>query len=98
VRRLEQLGRQGVIELSLIVGTYSLPALLLNSFDPDLPPDRTEPLRPVKDVRPSLTRLSPSISPGAGGAREHPLEVHAFGDGGARHRGIEGDAEHARRR
>jgi 4-carboxymuconolactone decarboxylase len=44
---LEQFGRQGVIELSLIMGNYSLLALLINTFDTDLPPDRTEPLLPV---------------------------------------------------
>ena len=44
---LEQFGRQGVVELSLILGNYSLLALLINAFDTDLPPDRTEPLLPV---------------------------------------------------
>jgi 4-carboxymuconolactone decarboxylase len=44
---LEQFGRQGVVELSLIMGNYSLLALLINSFDTDLPPERTEPLLPV---------------------------------------------------
>jgi len=44
---LEQLGRQGVVELGLVLGNYSLLALLINSFDSDLPPDRTEPLLPV---------------------------------------------------
>ena len=44
---LEHLGRQGVVELALILGNYSLLALLINSFDTDLPPDRTEPLLPV---------------------------------------------------
>jgi 4-carboxymuconolactone decarboxylase len=44
---LEQLGRQGVVELGLVMGNYSLLALLINSFDTDLPPDRTEPLLPV---------------------------------------------------
>ena len=44
---LEQLGRQGVVELALVMGNYSLLALLINSFDTDLPPDRTEPLLPV---------------------------------------------------
>jgi hypothetical protein len=29
------------------MGNYSLLALLINSFDTDLPPDRTEPLLPV---------------------------------------------------
>ena len=44
---LEQFGRQGVVELSLVMGNYSLLALLINAFDTDLPPDRTEPLLPV---------------------------------------------------
>jgi 4-carboxymuconolactone decarboxylase len=44
---LEQFGRQGVVELSLIMGNYSLLALLINSFDTDLPPERTELLLPV---------------------------------------------------
>ena len=44
---LEQFGRQGVVELALVMGNYSLLALLINSFDTDLPPDRTEPLLPV---------------------------------------------------
>jgi 4-carboxymuconolactone decarboxylase len=44
---LEQFGRQGVVELALIMGNYSLLALLINTFDTDLPPDRTEPLLPV---------------------------------------------------
>jgi len=44
---LEQLGGQGVIELGLIMGNYSLLALLVNSFDVDLPPDRKELLLPV---------------------------------------------------
>ena len=44
---LEQFGRQGIVELSLIMGNYSLLALLINAFDTDLPPDRTEPLLPV---------------------------------------------------
>ncbi len=44
---LEQFGRQGAVELSLVLGNYSLLALLINAFDTDLPPDRTEPLLPV---------------------------------------------------
>src|SRR5919108_344469 len=44
---LEQFGQQGVVELSLIMGNYSLLALLINSFDTDLPPERAEPLLPV---------------------------------------------------
>ena len=44
---LEQLGRQGAIELALFLGNYASLALLVNSFDGDLPPDRKEPLLPV---------------------------------------------------
>jgi 4-carboxymuconolactone decarboxylase len=44
---LEQFGRQGVVELSLVMGNYSLLALLINACETDLPPDRTEPLLPV---------------------------------------------------
>jgi 4-carboxymuconolactone decarboxylase len=44
---LEQFSRQGVIELALVMGNYSMLAVLINSFDTDLPPDRTEPLLPV---------------------------------------------------
>ncbi len=43
---LEQLGKQGLIELTLVIGNYSLLAFLINVFDPDLPPNRTEPLLP----------------------------------------------------
>jgi len=44
---LELFGRQGTVELSLIMGNYSLLALLINTCDTDLPPDRTEPLLPI---------------------------------------------------
>jgi 4-carboxymuconolactone decarboxylase len=44
---LEQFSRQGVIELGLVMANYSLLALLIISFDTDLPPDRAEPLLPV---------------------------------------------------
>ena len=44
---LEQFGTQGAIELGLIFGNYNMLALLVNSFDVDLPPDRKEPLMPV---------------------------------------------------
>jgi len=44
---VEQLGRQGAIELSMVMGNYNLLALLVNSFDVDLPPDRKERLLPV---------------------------------------------------
>lgn len=44
---LEQFGRQGVVELALVFGNYSMLAVLINSFDTDLPPNRTERLLPV---------------------------------------------------
>lgn len=44
---LELLGRRGVVEMAMIFGNYSLLAVLINSFDTDLPPDRTEPLLPI---------------------------------------------------
>lgn len=44
---LEQFGRQGTVELTLIMGNYSLLAFCINAFDTDLPPDRSEPLLPV---------------------------------------------------
>ena len=43
----EQFGNRGLVELTLIMGNYSLVATLLNSFDAELPPDRTEPMLPV---------------------------------------------------
>ena len=43
---LEQLGKQGVIELTLVIGNYSFLAFVINAFDPDLPSDRSEPLLP----------------------------------------------------
>ena len=43
----EQFGKQGTIELALVFGNYSGLALLINSFDVDLPPDRKEPILPV---------------------------------------------------
>lgn len=44
---LELFGRQGVVELGLIFGNYSMLAVLINTLDTDLPPDRTEHLLPV---------------------------------------------------
>ena len=43
----EQLGKQGAVELAMVMGNYSALALCVNSFDVDLPPDRKEPLLPV---------------------------------------------------
>src|SRR5258705_12717432 len=47
---LGQFGRQGVVELAFILGNYSMLAVLINSFDTDLPPGRTEPLLPVQQA------------------------------------------------
>jgi 4-carboxymuconolactone decarboxylase len=44
---LEQFGRQGLVELTMLVGNYTMLALAINAFDTDLPPERTEPLLPV---------------------------------------------------
>ena len=44
---LEQLGKQGAVELGLFLGNYASLALMVNSFDVELPPDRKEPLMPV---------------------------------------------------
>jgi 4-carboxymuconolactone decarboxylase len=44
---METLGRRGAIELGLFLGNYASLALLVNSFDADLPADRKEPLLPV---------------------------------------------------
>lgn len=44
---IEQFGKQGAIELGLIVGNYAALALLVNSFDVELAPERKEPLLPI---------------------------------------------------
>ncbi len=44
---LEQFERQGAVELTLVLGNYTMLALAINAFDTDLPPDRTEPLLPI---------------------------------------------------
>lgn len=44
---LEQLGARGVVELGLTIGNYSTLALLINTCDVGLPPDRKEPMLPV---------------------------------------------------
>ena len=44
---LEQFGERGVVELTLTMGNYSLLSFAINTFDTDLPPNRTEPLLPV---------------------------------------------------
>jgi 4-carboxymuconolactone decarboxylase len=44
---MEKLGQRGAIELALFLGNYASLALLVNSFDGDLPTDRKEALLPV---------------------------------------------------
>ena len=44
---LEQFGKQGLVELTILIGNYSMLALAINAFDTDLLPNRTEPLLPV---------------------------------------------------
>jgi 4-carboxymuconolactone decarboxylase len=44
---IEQFGKQGAIELGLVFGNYAALALLVNSFDVELAPERKEPLLPI---------------------------------------------------
>ena len=44
---LEIFGQQGAIELTLVLGNYTMLAMLINTFETDLLPERTEPLLPV---------------------------------------------------
>ncbi len=44
---IEVLGKQGLIELSLVMGNYALIAVAVNSFDSELPANRTEPVLPI---------------------------------------------------
>ena len=44
---LEQLGKQGLVELTMLMGNYALLAFLVNAFDSGLPSERNEPLLPV---------------------------------------------------
>ncbi len=41
---LEVFGQQGVIELTLVLGNYTMLAMLINTFETDLLPERAEPL------------------------------------------------------
>lgn len=43
----ECFGVRGLIELGLVFGNYSALALLINSHDVELPPNRTEPILPI---------------------------------------------------
>lgn len=44
---IEQFGKQGLIELTMTMGNYALIAFAVNSFDSELPADRTEPVLPI---------------------------------------------------
>ena len=44
---VEVFGQQGAIELTLVLGNYTMLAMLINTFETDLPPEREEPLLPV---------------------------------------------------
>ena len=47
VIKFAQFGKQGLIELTLTMGNYALIAIAVNSFDSELPANRTEPVLPV---------------------------------------------------
>jgi len=40
-------GRQGTVEITMIMGDYTMTAMLLNAVDQHLTPDRGEPLLPM---------------------------------------------------
>ncbi|HKU69303.1 MAG TPA: hypothetical protein VJQ51_00560 [Burkholderiales bacterium] len=44
---VEQFGKEGAVELGLLFGNYGMLAMLVNSFDVDIPPERKEALLPV---------------------------------------------------
>lgn len=44
---LEQIGVQGLTELTMLMGYYGMLAFCVNAFDGDLPSERTEPILPV---------------------------------------------------
>ena len=44
---IEVLGKQCLIELSLVMGNYAMIAVAVNSFDSELPANRTEPVLPI---------------------------------------------------
>ncbi len=44
---LEQFGQRGVVELILTMGNYTLLSFAINTFDTDLPPNRSEALLPI---------------------------------------------------
>tara|TARA_Y100000994_G_scaffold228480_1_gene212768 strand:- start:857 stop:1417 length:561 start_codon:yes stop_codon:yes gene_type:complete len=44
---LEQFGEQAFIEITMIIGNYTMLALAINTFESDLPPNRTQEILPV---------------------------------------------------
>lgn len=44
---VEQFGRQGTVEIIMIMGDYTMTAMLLNAVDQHLTPDRGQPLLPM---------------------------------------------------
>jgi 4-carboxymuconolactone decarboxylase len=44
---LEAFGERGIVELGLVFGNYGAIAILVNSHDVELPPDRTEQVLPI---------------------------------------------------
>ena len=43
----EQFGNQGLVELTLVMGCYSMLSFCINAFDTNLPTERDEPLLPI---------------------------------------------------
>ena len=44
---LEQFGTRGIVELTMLMGSYSMLAFAINAFDPDLAPNSLEPVLPI---------------------------------------------------
>ena len=44
---LEQFGTRGIVELTLLMGTYSMLTFVVNAFDPELAPNSPEPVLPI---------------------------------------------------
>ena len=44
---IDQFGAQGLTELTTLIGYYALLAINANTFDIDLPEERTEPVLPI---------------------------------------------------
>jgi len=46
-KMVDLFGRQGTIEITMIMGDYTMTAMLLNAVDQHVPPERGEPLLPM---------------------------------------------------